>query len=130
MRISLTAAALLVVGGAAACKDDTCLMSEVAFEAVQDSVVSVDWRERLTGFVATAPADSVMELTVFLNPHGKQAFRDWAEEAGVEVYWEFKSFSGFAIRVRVSTLPGLLPQEAITGVFWGDTGMTYGQECG
>jgi hypothetical protein len=130
MRTSLLVAGLLLVATAPACNDDTCSISEVAVQAVQDSVATSDWRERLSGFVASAPADSVMRLTVFLDHYGDQELVDWAaQEPGVVVLYHFKAFSGFAIDVPVRALPGLLPQEAITGVFWGDTGFTYGDGC-
>ena len=88
------------------------------------------WREVIGDLVATAPADSVTEFTIFLDRHGNTELRAWAEATGAEIVYEFRSFSGFGVHAPVSALPGLLPQESITGISWStEANMTYGNLC-
>jgi hypothetical protein len=70
-----------------------------------------------------------MHNIVSLDRSGKQAFRDWAQEVGVEILYDFHAFSGLMIDIPVRALPGLLEQQAITGVLWRDDTAFYSQDC-
>lgn len=99
-----------------ACSDDALL----APAGVEQSTGQWpdDWRAEIDSIVATAPADSVLDIVVFVAASERAAFTEWAAQRGVPITFRF-SFSAFRITPTVADLPSLKEQRGVTGVDWG-----------
>lgn len=123
--VRLLASTIAYVFTAAACSGidrSTCsgdaLLAPAGVE--QSSADSLgDWRAELDSIVATAPADSVLDITVFVAVRERAAFVEWAARRQVPITYQYYGFSAFRIEPTVGDLPSLREQAGVTGVDWG-----------
>lgn len=101
----------------AACGDECPPSGAIAFSTAAPDAAS-DWRAEIDSVVAVAPPDSIIDITVFLDPRAKQAFYAWADSVGAVVEYEFVSFVGIHFVTRVDALPSLKTVDGITGISW------------
>lgn len=114
--------ALTVVGGTAlfalsACGDavQPCPFGDAS---AQVAGVASDWREEIDRLVASAPADSALEIVVFVPRAGKEEVREWASTHGATIRYEFTGFSGFVVQTVVRELLSLRAVQSVTGIDW------------
>ena len=75
-----------------------------------------DWRVRLDSIVATAPADSIVRWGIFMPPQAKARVRAWADSANVEITYEFRGFSAFAVDGSIRSLSTVKELDEVTGI--------------
>jgi hypothetical protein len=107
----------LLLGGCSrfdpACSNGVELDRSIAEQGAED------WRAQLDSIVTAAPADSVLDVIVFVLVTERAAFVEWAARREVPITYEFMGFSAFLITPTVADLPSLRELSGVTGIDWG-----------
>ena len=112
---------MAVVLASTGCSDmslDQCLESAV-LERTAIEQNSGDWQAEVDSVIATAPADSVLDMVVFVGVRARADFETWAEDQDVLITYAFHGFSGYRVTLEVDDLTSLMSVSGVTGVDWG-----------
>jgi hypothetical protein len=129
--LGLVLGSIAVGVASAACSDagvDQC-MEDAVLGVTSSAQELADWRAEADSILAIAPADSTLDIIVFVAVTSRADFEAWAEGHQVPISYAFFGFSGYRIAPKVRDLVGLKDAPGITGLDWGVGSISAHADC-